>query len=263
MASKILFAAFATILSLPTLCYAKLPHYGTVSNISVGFVYASLLERRGVVQYRDYQILPSFSAFFFDDKLEFLAGDSIGYRDFIYENKIRLRSRIASINDQPTFPNINSVREGMPERKASYEWQNSLEFFFPAYDETYISELDLTYHKDISIHHGDYLDVLAKFKLGSFIFPGLKMLSEPNLMLSFGIGDSRHNQYFYGPSDTAKGINNVSAGVWFAFPEEADRWYPVIQVYAFEAIGDHGKAEFSTGRNRGVMFSFIATTGIW
>lgn len=248
--------------SFPHLCWAKLPHTGTLSSISVGAVYASLLERRGVINYRDFQAVPSISFFFFDDRLEFL-GDSLSYRDFIYENKIRFRTRLASISDGPLLPNYRSVREGMPDRPDSYEWQNGLEFFFPAYDETYISELDLTYSKDISIHHGDYFDVIAKFRLGSFLFPILKMQAEPNFVVTAGIGDKRHNQYFYGPSDDASGLNNASAGFWIAFPEEADRWYPVIQLMAFEAVGDHAHAEYSEHRNCGVLFAFIATTGLW
>ena len=261
MVHKILFVVFAVTLSCPIVSWAKLPHYGTLSGISAGLVYANLLERRGVVEYRDFQAIPSISFFFFDDRLEVLE-DSVSYRDFIYQNKIRFRTRLASISDKPFFPNYSSVREGMPDRPSSWEWQNGFEFFFPAYDETYISELDVTYSKDISIHHGDYFDIVAKFRLGSFNFPVLNYKAEPNFVVTAGAGDSRHNQYFYGPSDTSTGINNASVGFWVAFPEEADRWYPVIELMAFQTVGDHGHAEYSEGRNRGVLFAFIATTGL-
>lgn len=261
MLRSILFV-LALILVIPQMSWAKLPHMGTLSSISVGAVYYSLMQRRGVINYRDFQAIPSISFFFFDDRLEFL-GDSLSYRDFIYENKIRFRTRVASISDNPLLPNYRSVRDGMPDRPNSYEWQNSLEFFFPAYDETYISELDVTYSKDISIHHGDYFDVMAKFRLGSFNFPVLNYLAEPNFVVTAGIGDKRHNQYFYGPDDEASGITNTSAGFWVAFPEEADRWYPVIQLMAFQTVGDHGHAAYAEGRNRGVLLGIIATTSLW
>ncbi len=75
-------------------------------------------------------------------------------------------------------------------------------------------------------------------------------------------GDSAHNQYFYGPNINSSGFNNFSYGFWFAFPEEADRFYPIIQIKHFEAISDFKISDYAKDRNEGWLFSFIATTGI-
>ena len=55
----------------------------------------------------------------------------------------------------------------------------------------------------------------------------------------------------------------MSYGIWFAFPEEADRFYPIIQIKHFQALGKFKDGDFSTGRSDSWLFSFIATVGVW
>lgn len=240
----------------------KDPHHkGTISSLNLGFRYSSILQNRGLVLYRDFQIDPTIAIFFFDDRLEFV-GDSIGYRDFIYEDRIRLRTRIVSITDKPLFPSYESLRAGRPTRSDSYEWSNRAELFLPGYNDRYWGELDIGFAKDLSTHHGTYIDLQAKLKLFDFRVPGLKTKVEPNFSTSVGWGDSAHNQYLYGPSANEGSLNNFSAGLWLAFPEEADRFYPVIQLTHFEVLGQNRNAEFATGNNEGWLFSFIATYGV-
>lgn len=237
------------------------PHHGTLSSINLGARYSSILQNRGVIQYRDFQLDPVVAFFFFDDKLEFL-GDSIGYRDFIFNDQIRLRSRIVSISANPLFPNYESSHAATPERPDTYEWSNRLEIFLPGYSDRYMAEIDLGIAKDLSAHHGTYFDLQAKYKLFDFQALPTKIKIEPNLFAAAGWGDLDHNRYFYGPTADAEGLNNFSYGLWFAFPDEADRFYPIIQVTHFETLGTNRMAQYAQNNSDGWLVSFIATYGV-
>ena len=235
-------------------------HHGTLSSLNLGIRYSSVLENRGVIFYRGFQIDPVVGAFFFDDQVEFL-GDSIGFRSFVAKDWLRLRTRLASITDEPLFPVRDEVRASSPHRRKTYEWSNRAEFFLPGYNDKYRTEVDLGYSRDISAHNGTYLDLQTKVKLLDFRIPGTQTLIEPNAYTSIGWGDASHNRYFYGPSANESGFNNFSYGLWFAFPEEADRFYPIIQLRHFQALGPNRNGEYAQGRNEGWLFSFIATYG--
>lgn len=237
-------------------------HKGLLSSVNLGIRYSSLLQNRGVILYDDFQIDPVLGVFFFDDRVEFL-GDSLGFRDFIYKDQLRFRTRLVSITDQPLFPAHESLKANSPHRKETYEWSNQLELFLPGYNENYFAEIDLGLNKDLSAHKGTYIELQTKIKLLEFRPPKVETLIEPNMLLTFGWGDSAHNQYLYGPSANTDEFNNFSYGLWFAFPEEADRNYPIIQIKHFEVIGDSKNAEFAKDRNSGWVISFIATGGIW
>ncbi len=242
-------------------CFATYPHKGTLSSVNLGARFSSILQRRGVILYRDFQIDPVVSVFLFDDKLEFL-GDSIGYRDFVYGDSIRLRTRLVSITDKPLFPAYSSIREAGPRRDDTYESTNSVEFFFPGYNDHFLAELDLNYSKDIYKHWGNYFEARAKVKLAEFNCNWIKKRIEPNLVVSAGVGDPAHNQYLYGPSASGNDVSNTSYGIWLAFPDDADRFYPIVQLMHFAVEGQNRGAEFARDRNEGFLFSFIATAGI-
>ena len=230
-----------------------------ISQVNVGVRPISMLEQRGVIFYRDFQLDPIFSVFLMDNRIEFL-GNSIGYKDFIVDHRLRFRTRVSSISDKPLFPDYDSVKAGLPQRSDTYEWSNSIEIFLPGYDENYMSEIDLSYSKDISIHHGNYLNLQSKIKL--FDFEYLQTKIEPNLYAAIGWGDSPHNQYFYGPSAASSGFNNFSYGLWLSFPKEADRFYPIILIKHFQTLGSFSNAEFAIGRNEGWVISLIASYGV-
>ena len=246
-------------------------HKGTLSSINVGARYSSLLANRGVVFYRDFQVDPIFAVFMFDDRLEFL-GDSIGYRDFIGGgDSVRLRTRLQAITDKPLFPAHETITAGAPSREDTYEWHSRVEIFFPGYNSKTWGEINIGYSKDLAVHGGNYVDVLGKLKVVDFRLPVAGTLVELNAFGSLGWGDGNHNHYFYGPavdalgqraSDEA-GVSNYSYGLWFAFPEEADRNYPIVQLTRFEVLGDSRRsADFARGRNEGWLLSFIATVGL-
>jgi hypothetical protein len=241
----------------------KDPHHkGLLSSINLGVRYSSILENRGVVLYRDFQIDPVAGIFLFDDRLEFL-GDSVSYRDFVYKDRVRLRTRIVSISDKPLFPAYESVKSSDPDRPDTYEWNSRAEVFLPGYNDKYKAELDFGYAKDISAHHGNYVDLAGKIELFRFRLPVVGSLLEPGFHASMGWGDSAHNRYFYGPTADQASLNNLAYGLWVAFPEEADRYFPVIQLTHFEVLGNSNRAaSYAQNRGEGWLFSFIATVGV-
>lgn len=245
-----------------TLAATKSPHHkGRLSSINLGIRYSSVLENRGVIFYKDYQIDPVVAVFFLDDKVEFL-GDSIGYRDFLVGKWLRYRTRLVSITDDPLFPDKESVKIGFPDRPDTYEWSHSLEFFLPEYNNNYRAEIDLTYSKDLYKTYGNYVELLAKVKLFEFRLPYSGVKIEPNFFSLIGWGDKAHNQYFYGPSADQSGFNNFGYGLWMAFPEESDRFYPIIQLRRFQVLGDNQRAEYAKDKSDGWLFSLIATFGL-
>lgn len=246
------------ILLFSGLVQAEAHHKGTLSGITVGARYSSVLEKRGLILYNDFQIDPAITIFMFDDRLEFW-GDTLSYHDFIYEDKIRLRTRLSSVSDDPLFPAYNSIRESRPNRPTTYEFINSVEMFFPGYNDNYQYELDITWAKDISRHYGNYLNALAKIKLTEFHSSLLNKRVEPNLVLGAGIGDKAHNKFFYGPDDEATGLTNYSYGIWLAFPDDADRFFPIVQLTYFSVTGDHRQAAYAKDYNQGWLASVIYT----
>lgn len=225
-----------------------------ISSAHAGFRYSSLLMKKGVIFYRDFQVDPVITVFFFDDKLEFL-GDSISYRDFIYSDQIRFRTKLSSINDSPLIPAHKSIKDNYPNRDDTTEWTNTLEFFVPGYGANYLAEIDLNYSIDLSEHEGHSWEIATKVKLFDFKFKNNTL--EPNLYVTYGGGDSKHNEYFYGTSNKS-GATNLSAGLWLNLPDKVDRYYPTVQLVYFTALDDFKKGTFSQGRSEGVLFSFIS-----
>lgn len=228
-------------------------NYGTFSSLNLGLRYSSIKQRRGVILYHDYQIDPIIGIFMFDDRLEFL-GDSISYRDFVHKDILRLRTKVSSFSDNPLYPSYESRKAF--DRPTTYEWNNSIEMFFPGYNENYIAEVDLSHSKDFVRHHGNFLELTGKLRLGSARILTKKL--EPNLAASIGWGDAAHNQFLYGPSDK-EGFSTLSYGIWFAFPEDADRKFPIIQFTRFMVLGDHRNAEYARGRDEGYLISLIGS----
>lgn len=235
-------------------------HEGTLSSINLGARFSSVLQKRGVVQYGDFQLDPVFSVFLLDDKLEFL-GDSLDYRDFFVDETIRYRVGFSQISDNPLFPAYESIKSHYVDREDSYEVFGGLEFFLESYEKDYWGELSFSLSKDLKAHQGYYMDAQAKLKLTQFNF--LKYHIEPHAVMRVGWGDEKHNKYFYGPTATAEGVNNWAYGMWFEFPNDSDRAFPIIQIMRFQTLGENRQnAAFAKDHNEGVLFSLIATIGL-
>lgn len=230
---------------------------GHFSGVKIGARLTTISESRGVILYNDYQLLPFLAVFAFEDRVEFLTS-SISYRDFIYEDKIRFRTRLQAISDNPIFPKHESIQEIYPDREDSYEWVNRLEFFLPAYNKEYLGEIDLALHKDLKAHNGLYAELMGKTKLFTFQNELIRRsIVEPNFYFTLGYGDKRHNEYYYGASDS-EGFNNFSYGLWFNFTDLADRNNPVITFKHFEVLGDKNKnANLAHNRDSGYALMFV------
>jgi hypothetical protein len=246
------------LLYFPSKIWALPPaHHGKLSSANLGFRYSSLAQQRGVITYRDFQIDPVLSFFFFDDRLAFL-GNRIDYQQFIHSDKIRYRTGLVSIGDDPLFPATASVKENNPDRKTTYEWSNGLDFFFPGYNDDYVGEVEISLSKDLKVHRGVYVEMIGKLKL--FNFTTFNTVVEPNLVAILGGGDLAHNQYLYGTSASEGGLSYASFGFWLAFPGRADRHYPIVQLMRFSTVGDQNRsAEYAQGRSEGYLISFIAS----
>ncbi len=134
-----------------------------VDRISLGGGFASLLEKRGVIYYKDFQIAPVVAAYFFDRRIEYLT-DSIGYRQFLIEDRLRWRSSVHYINDDPLFPKHKNFMHRTVDRAGTFEWMNRLELYLPSYSK-YQGELDVGIAKDLKEHSGVYLEISGKIKI--------------------------------------------------------------------------------------------------
>lgn len=236
---------------------------GTISGIFAGARFSSNSMRRGVSLYPDYQVDPFVIALFFDDRLEFL-GDAVNYRDFVWGDTLRLRTRLARIDDDPGIPAHEGIKRNLPNRETSAEWVNSLEFFLPGYNESYVTELNISHSKDLMLNGGNYFEAVAKVKLLHFSLLG--QIIEPNAVGTLGWGDANHNGYLYGLDSSGKardGLNNMSYGLWIAIPKKVDRWYPMIQLMRFETLGDFRDNQFARERSSGYVFSFMAALKVF
>lgn len=220
--------------------YVPTNKWGQISGLKAGAKFFSVWESRGVIQYNDFQLVPVVALFMFEDRFEFLTS-SISYRDFIYEDKIRFRTRLQAISDDPIFPRHKNIQSLYPNRENSWEWVNRLECFIPGYNESFVGEVDFAVHKDLKAHNGLYYELTGKVKLFQFQNTILKASTvEPNLFVTLGAGDQNHNKYYYGALDS-NGLNNLSYGVWFHFNDLSDRNNPVITIKHFEVLGEKNK----------------------
>ncbi len=234
---------------------------GILSSINLGTRYSSVLTKRGATMYDYFQLDPVLGIFLFDDRFEFL-GDSVGYRDFIYEKTIRARARIVAISDDPLFPKKVS-RLGAPNsRQDTYEFAASLELFLPSYTSTYAAELDLNFSQDVATHHGQFFELVSKTRLFSYREPWAQTLLEPNAVISLGFGSKAHNQYMYGANSGSGGLSYVAAGLQLALPETADRFYPIVLLQFYSTSGSAQNGSLVADKTSGFLLQFIATLGL-
>lgn len=237
--------------------------HAQLGSIKLGARYSSLSENRGVILYNDFQIAPVIAIYAFNNRFEFL-GSSINYRDYIYSDVIRLRTKIHAISDNPLFPKHESIQSIYPDREDSYEWTNRIEMFLPGY-QNYGAEIDLGYSLDLKAHHGGYTELQIKTKLADYMIESPKKINiEPNLFLSAGSGDQRHNEYFYGAvNSSSTELNNFAYGLWINFPNLADRNNPIILIKHFEVLGkENQQGAFARDRDHGWMLSFVGTVNV-
>lgn len=233
-----------------------------VDRVSLGGGFASLLEKRGVIYYKDFQVAPVIAAYFFDRKVEYLT-DSIGYRQFLVADKIRWRSSLHYINDDPLFPKHKNYMHRSVDRPGTFEWMNRLEFYFPSYSK-YQGEFDLGIAKDLKEHSGLYLEASGKIKVFEKIWNIIPDdRSEINLFATLGYATEKHNEYLYGHG-AREGFTHFSTGIWINFPDRADRYTPIVMVKYFEVLDSQNRnASWAFNNNHGWMVTLVGALPVY
>lgn len=248
----------ATFLS--ALLWVQTVQAAVVDQVSVGAGFASRLEKRGAISYDDFQVAPIVTAYFFDKKFEYLT-DSLNYRQFLWGDKMRWRSGIHYISDDPLFPSRDHFQ--YVDRDSSFEWSNRLEIYIPNYGD-YSGEIDLGVAKDLKEHFGHYFDLTFKLKIFEYRWDIISRdQSEFMLFTTFGYADKAHNKYFYGQGAKA-GWTHFSAGLWVNFPERADRYTPILMVEYFEVLNSTNKqASLMTGNDHGWVVTLVGAVPVF
>ncbi len=227
-----------------------------IRDINLGLQYSSLIENRGVIIYRDFQLDPIIDFKFINENWEFV-GDAISFKNFLISDQLMVRSRLVAIHNGPFFPVNTTIKNKFPLRKQSFEWSNRLEYYFPTYHQNYIGELALEYDRDLITYHGNYAAVEGQLKLFTF------KLLEPNLFVTLGAGDMKNNNYYYGKGSHRFGITDFSTGVNLQIPEFVDRFYTLAKFYYFKVLGNQNQnAQFAINQNASFAFSLTLTKDI-
>ncbi len=233
-----------------------------VDRISLGGGFASLLEKRGVIYYKDFQIAPVVAAYFFDRRIEYLT-DSIGYRQFLIEDRLRWRSSVHYINDDPLFPKHKNFMHRTVDRAGTFEWMNRLELYLPSYSK-YQGELDVGIAKDLKEHSGVYLEISGKIKIFEKNWNIISDdRSEVNLFATVGYATQEHNEYLYGVG-AKEGFTHLSTGVWINFPDRADRYTPIVMIKYFEVLDRQNRnASWAVNNNHGLMVTLVGALPVY
>lgn len=228
----------------------------------MGGGFANLMEKRGVIYYKDFQVAPVVAAYFFDRRVEYLT-DSIGYRQFLIEDKLRWRSSIHYINDDPVFPKHKAFMHQAVDRAGTFEWMNRLEFYFPTYSQ-YQGEFDIGLGKDLKEHSGIYLEFSGKIKVFEKTWNIISDdRSEVNLFATVGYATQEHNEYLYGLG-AREGFTHLSTGIWINFPDRADRYTPIVMIKYFEVLDSQNRnASWAQNNNHGIMVTLVGALPVY
>ena len=159
-----------------------------------------------------------------------------------------------AINDQPFIITNKAIRQRYFHRDISYELSNRLEYYFPSNLNNFIGEIDLEYDHDTITHYGNYIAVDTKLKLFKYKF------LEPNMYISLGAGDNKHNNYYYGPASNNFGLSTFAAGIKLLAPEYLDRFFAVADIHYFKVLGHENKEALYAKNNISGMAIIISYT---
>lgn len=222
-----------------------------------GFRLLSLTDYRGITVDPNPQIMPGIAAYFYNNQLEILPM-AVNYYHYTNEPYIRFRYRLYQVTDKPVIKIQNQDTTSYFRRENTFEAQFRVETFWGGNSDDYVAEVSLSYSKDMKNNWGDYLELLTKFKLESFLLDKPKVNLEPNFFASIGWGSRSQNQYIYGPEANTNGFNNIAYGLWLAIPNRADRYYPIILIKRFETLQSKFKnADYAKDHNNGVAISLL------
>ena len=202
--------------------------------VALGAQYSSLLQKRGIITYEGYQVVPIISVQLWNPNL-LVAGSSLYYVQPIWgeSHQFRFRLNVDSTKDEPLYyteeDELDRVRRGKTsEFDVFYEWR------FEGG-----SHFRLQYSKDLVEHKGAYAEAYLHLALFDFIGEGKKVLIQPGLFGAIGGGDQKHNEYLYGLGVGEKDqVTNVQYGLSVTSPGFIDHFWPTLKVTRFELVGD-------------------------
>ena len=255
---KIILISLVLLCSLSTTGFAKGSSFSwSYFKLSAGAEYFSNLSKRGATFYESFQVIPVFAITLFHPDFQ-IVGTSLNYKYRFDDNFLwRTRFNINSTGDSPLYITGGEQKTARNERQSTHEWDNYLEAGIPGY-----GELTLQVSKDFSGHNGVYLDLKARAII--FNFKVGKLTYHPAVFGSIGVGDLKHNSYFYGLGADSFGANNYTAGISIAADPNIDHFYPVFEAKYYKLLGNGNRnAPLVVSKQDGFRVILLMAFNIW
>lgn len=203
--------------------------------VAVGAEYFSQLDRRGIVTYGSYQLIPIFAVDLFHPSLQ-LVGSTLNWRQQISDSALyRLRLNFDAANDVPLY--YTGEKEAERVRRTT---SSEAEFFL---EYTPFSFLETTVNVGTGFggYSGLYSEASVRLKLGRYLERGKGFLIEPAITASVGGGSDEHNRYYYG-AGSSPGLSYTTVGISVASPGIIDHFYPWLKIYRSTLLGSNREA---------------------
>jgi hypothetical protein len=232
---------------------------GKLFSLAVGAKAANDVVRRGARLYDGVQASPIVYIGLFDERIQFFL-NSLEATDFVFEDVLRLRTKLNLISDRP-FLKTSGPLTARNARPSSIEWTSRLEAFFPSFNTNWL-QIDLSYSKDIQAHGGNYIELVGRVTVARLWMENEKAKVQPQLFASLGWGDARHNQYLYGAGSGSAGLNHIAYGIMVAAPARIDPHFPVLQLYRYDVLGQANRNGSLVSQTFGYHLDAIFALGI-
>ena len=201
-------------------------------NVALGLQYDSLLQKRGIITYEGFQVLPIYSVSLFNPNL-LLAGSSLYWFLPIKKDVSRFLFRLNadSTGDEPLY-----YTEEEEDERVRRETTSEFDLF---YEHQLFSWFNarLEISQDIQAHSGLYAEIQTRLSFFEFSV-SRKANIRPNLFFSAGGGSQDHNEYLYGENSGDGEVTNIQYGLFLTSPKVIDPFWPTLKVVRFELVGD-------------------------
>ncbi len=213
-------------------CTASHAYEGKVFSLALGVKPATGTVIRGARTYDGIQFSPVIYLGFLDERIQ-IFGTSLELNDFVWPDKLRARTKIAALSDEP-FIKTDGPPDIRASRPSSIEWTSRLELFLPSFQEAWL-QLDLAFAQDVKAHKGSYLELSGRLTLARLWLENKKPLVEPQLFGTIGYGTKAHNSFWYGANTS--GVSHSEVGISVVCPARIDRHFPVFRAYRYDVWG--------------------------
>lgn len=206
---------------------------------ALGVQYSSLLQQRGIITYKGYQVTPIFSVQLFHPQILW-AGSALYYIQPITSKNhfFRMKANFDSTLDKPLYYTEEKKhervrRESTSELSLDYEIRSQGGSFFRT-----------SYVQDVVAHDGFYTEIYGHLAVLDVLGKDEKSLVQIGLFSSLGGGNKDHNSYFYGTNSGGYSATNIQYGLSVTSPKVIDSYWPTLKVSRFELIGDARDGSF-------------------